>query len=380
MIQYRLSESRDMEGLIDHINMIFSMLRVPHNFEEMIPKVYSKELRIDDMHVVAEDETGRLCGCLGMYVVPLRVMDTTLRVGYLGSMAVHPRARGQGTMGTLMQKQVERGYELGLDMMILGGQRQRYQRSGFETGGASYVYSISRANVRHALADTDADGFAFRRMIQPDVPAMLALYDRQIVAGARREDNFIATLRSYRREAWTILKDEEPVGYVSSTADGQTIGEIIANEPEMILPAIKAWMDFKGAKNLHISAAVYDKTLGELLAPICEAFSLNPNIMIRVLKPETVLPAYMKLKNTVQPLSRGRAVLGWEGVGNFCFEVGEEGITVQKTEEEAPDALSQTDFHQLIFGFNRFAAPKTAAEIPENWFPLPVHIPDPDSF
>lgn len=380
MIRYRLSRSSDMEGLIDHINMIFSMLRVPHNFEEMLPKVYGKELRIDDMHVIAEDEEGRLGGCLGMLVFPLRVCDTVLRVGYLGSMAVHPRVRGQGTMGTLMQKQIERGYELGLDMMVLGGQRQRYQRSGFETGGASYVYSISRSNVRHALADMDASALTFRKMVQDDVPQMLALYDRQIVAGARRADNFIATLKSYRREAWTVLLHGEPAGYISATADGQTVGEIIMDDVSMILPAVKAWMGMKEVKNLHISAALYDRELGEQLAPICESFSLNPNIMIRVLKPETVLPAYMKLKNTMASLTEGRAVIGWEGVGALEFGVHHGEITVKATDEVPADWLSQIEFHQLLFGYNRFAAPKMNATIPENWFPLPVHIPDPDSF
>ena len=131
---------------------------------------------------------------------------------------------------------------------------------------------------------------------------------------------------------------------------------------------------------MEISAALYDKELGELLAPICESFSLNPNIMIRVLKPETVLPAYMKLKSTIHPLSDGRAVIGWEGVGalEFCVQGGE--ISVRMTQETPQDMLSQIEFHQLIFGYNRFAAPKVKAEIPENWFPLPVHIPDPDSF
>ncbi|MBR5287651.1 MAG: GNAT family N-acetyltransferase [Clostridia bacterium] len=380
MIRYRLSQSSDMEGLIDHINMIFSMLRTPHNFEEMLPKVYGKEHRIDDMHVIAEEEDGRIGGCLGMYVFPLRVCDTVLRVGYLGSMAVHPRVRGQGTMGTLMRKQIERGYELGLDLMVLGGQRQRYQRSGFETGGAGYVYSISRANVRHALADTDAGDISFRTMAQEDVPAMLCLYDRQVVAGARREDNFIATLKSYRRDAWMILRADKPVGYISATADGQTIGEIVLEEAALILPAIKAWVEQRQVKNLHLSAAPYDSVLGGLLAPICESFSLNPSIMLRVLKPETVLPAYMKLQNTMHPLSDGRVVLGWEGNGAYEFRVSGGEITVRKTEEAPHDTLSQIDFHQLIFGYNRFAAPKIQAEIPENWFPLPVYIPEPDSF
>ncbi len=380
MIHYRLSETRDMEGLIDHINMIFSMLRAPHNFEEMLPKVYGKELRIDDMHVIAEDEDGRLGGCLGMYVFPLRVCDVTIHVGYLGSMAVHPRVRGQGTMGTLMQKQIERGYELGLDLMVLGGQRQRYQRSGFETGGAGVVYSISGSNVRHALAGTDASAITFREMVQEDVPAMMTLYENQIVAGARTEKNFIATLKSYRRCAITVLDDGVPAGYISTTADGAAMGEIIMADPQRILPAIKAWMGAKGLKLLHVNAAPYDALLGSLLAPICESFSLVPNLMIRVLKPETTLGAYMKLQNAMHPLAQGRVVLGWEGVGALEFKVNGEEITVRKTDEVPQDVLSQVDFHQLIFGFNRYAAPKVSVQIPESWFPLPLYIPEPDSF
>lgn len=380
MIDYRLANDRDMDEIIDFINMVFSMLRVPHNFETLLPKVYGREHRLADIHVIARDETGRLCGCLGMHVFPLRVMDTTLRVGYLGSMAVHPRVRGQGTMGTLMQKQIERGYELGLDLMVLGGQRQRYQYSGFETGGATIVYSISGANVRHALAKEEASELTFREMRAEDVPALLALYERQPVAGARREDDFIEALRSYHRSAWTVLDHGVPAGYISATADSQTIGEIVMQEPSMILPAIKAWMGEKGAKLLHISAAPYDVPLNSLLAPICEGFSINPNCMIRVLKPETVLPAYMKLKNAVHPLTDGRLVLGWENVGALEFRVEGGEISVTPTDEAPQDTLSQIDFHQMLFGFNRYAAPKTETKIPENWFPLPLHIPEPDSF
>ena len=187
-------------------------------------------------------------------------------------------------------------------------------------------------------------------------------------------------MNSSRREAWSVSRNGELAGYISSTADGQTVGELIMADEAMILPAIKAWMEYKGAKLLHINAAPYDVLLGRLLAPICEGFSLNPSIMLRVLKPETVLPAYMKLKNAVAPLSPGRVVLGWEGVGALEFSVSGEEISVRMSDEEPLDWLSQIDFHQLLFGYNRYAAPKTAASIPENWFPLPVHIPEPDSF
>lgn len=380
MVNYRIAKPEDMDGIIDFINMVFSMLRVPHNFEKMLPKVYGKDFRLADIHVIAEEEDGRLCGCLGMYEFPLRVGDTTLRVGYLGSMSVHPRVRGQGTMGTLMQKQIERGFERGLDLMVLGGQRQRYQYSGFETGGMNYTYSISRANVRHALVSAQDEGITFAPMTQEDVPAALALYDRQMVAGARREDNFLATLVSYQRQAWAIKREGTFLGYLSASADGAQLGEIVMAQSDMILPAIKAWMNAKGVGSMHVSAAPHDAALNNLLAPISEGSGITPNCMIRVLKPETVLPAYMKLKNSYDPLEKGELVLGWEGLGAYRLCVTEEGICAEKTDREPDICLPGIGMHQLLFSHNRFGIPKEKDEAPRSWFPLPLHIPEPDSF
>lgn len=380
MVNYRIARPEDMEGIIDFINMVFSMLRVPHNFETMLPKVYGKDFRLADIHVIAEDEQGRLSGCLGMYEFPLCVGDTTLRVGYLGSMSVHPRVRGQGTMGMLMQKQIERGLERGLDLMVLGGQRQRYQYSGFETGGTTYLYRISRSNVRHALAEAQDEGLTFAQMVEEDVPAALALYNRQRVAGARRKDNFIATLVSYHRQAWTIKKNGELVGYLSAEADGSHLGEIVMEQQEMILPAIKMWMSAKEIRTLHVAAAPHDAALNRLLAPICEGCDIMPNCMIRVLKPETVLSAYMKLKNSYDPLEQGELVLGWEGLGAYRVCVSDEEISVKKTDDAAQIQLGGIEMHQLLFSHNRFGVPKVGAAVPRSWFPLPLYIPEPDSF
>ena len=48
---------------------------------------------------------------------------------------------------------------------------------------------------------------------------------------------------------------------------------------------------------------------------------------------------------------------------------------------QAPDiALGGLAMHRLLFAQNRFAAPETESRLARSWFPLPVHIPEPDSF
>ena len=323
MMHYRLANDSDMDAIIDFIDMIFSMVRVPHDFEALLPKVYGRERRLAGIHMLAEDDAGRLCGCLGMLTYPLRVAGQTLRVGYLGSMAVHPRARGQGVMGELLRRQIGRAQELGLDLLALGGQRQRYGFSGFETGGASYVYSIRQANVRHALADVEA--LTLRDAVEADAPRLFALYDAQPVAGARSEADFLTILRSYGHRAITIEQDGKP-------------------------------------------------------APVCESDAITPCCMLRVLRPERVLPAYLRLKSGLSPLESGQLVLGWEGLGACRVTVDGERIDVEAC-AQAPDiALGGLAMHWLLFAQNRFAAPEMESRLARSWFPLPVHIPEPDSF
>ena len=377
-MHYRLANDSDMDAIIDFIDMIFSMVRVPHDFEALLPKVYGRERRLAGIHMLAEDDAGRLCGCLGMLTYPLRVAGQTLRVGYLGSMAVHPRARGQGVMGELLRRQIGRAQELGLDLLALGGQRQRYGFSGFETGGASYVYSIRQANVRHALADVEA--LTLRDAVEADAPRLFALYDAQPVAGARSEADFLTILRSYGHRVVTVEQAGEPAGYLCVSEDGLSVDELVTASPSLILPAIKRYALHMGATVLHIAAAPHDVALNRLLAPVCESDAITPCCMLRVLRPERVLDAYMRLKNSLSPLRDGQLVLGWEGLGAYRLGVEAGQIAVEAT-DLAPDiSLPGREMHRLLFAGNRFAAPETQNEPVRSWLPLPVYIPEPDSF
>lgn len=380
MMNYRLADAQDMDKIIDFANMVFSMLRVPHDFEEMLPKVYASPNLQPEIHIVAEEE-GRLCGCLGMLVYPLRVAGETLRIGYMGTMAVHPRVRGRGTMGTLMEKQIERGKEMGLDMLLLGGQRQRYARHGYETCGGTYGYTISAANVRHAMTGMDADALRFEPMKQEDAAFALALYDRQIVAGARTEGNFLAAVKSYREKPYVVKDGAQMIGYLVTSQDGQRISEIVMENSGSILPAVKGYMQTMGLRSLRVDAAPHDTALNTLLASVCEGFTLSQNCMAQVLNPERVIRAYMKLKAATGPLEDGRVVLTCGDRGTIEAAVSGGQISVCPAQGKEGIALTNQQTVQLLFGHNRFAVPRDAVKaVPTSWFPLPLHISEPDSF
>lgn len=380
MITYRFADERDMESIIDFINMVFSMLRVPHNFEEMLPKVYGSENCHPEIHAIAEED-GRICGCVGLYEFPLTVCGETLRVGYVGSVSVHPRMRGRGVMKALMQMQLEAAKEKGLDMVVLGGQRQRYQYYGFETCGGVYRYAISAANVRHALGEADASGLTFAPMTQADVPFALALYGTQPVCGARTEKNFLDSARSYRQQPMILLQGGERAGYVIASQDGQTITEILTQDAALLPAAIKAYALWGGARSLRVDAAAHDLPLNEALAPICEGYTISASSMLSVQNPARVIRAYMRLKQTVAPLADGELTLAFGDRGTVRIAVKGGEITVEEAQAGAELALDARQAHLLLFGFNRFAVPAALRGCaPEGWFPLPFGLPEADSF
>lgn len=377
MIEYRLATAQDMDGVIDFINMVFSMLRVPHNFEAMLPKVYKGKESLAPIHLLAHEE-GRLCGCLAMLEYPLRVGDETLRVGYMGSMAVHPRVRGKGTMGELMRRQTLRGREMGMDMLVLGGQRQRYERHGYTPAGVTYAYAVNAANVRHALAGVDAQGVAFRPMTQQDVPAAMRLYDAQLVSGARREDNFLDALVSYQNKAWAVEMGGAFAGYLVASPDAGQITELRLCDDALITAVVKAWLARMDVRAVRVEAAPQDETLNRALAPICEGYSIGQNCMLQVVNVERVVKAYMQLKQRLEPLCDGVFTIGWGAAGAYEIRVAGGEVSVMRTDAAPDAAMSELEAMHLLFGHNRFFAPPV--KTPCGWFPLPFHIPGPDSF
>ena len=106
------------------------------------------------MHRIAVDERGKIRALIAVLREELEVGGKALQAGFVGTVSVHPKARGEGHMKVLMGEWVKEMRET-CDLAVLGGQRQRYEYFGFTRGGSQYKYSVNRSNIRHALKKTD---------------------------------------------------------------------------------------------------------------------------------------------------------------------------------------------------------------------------------
>lgn len=375
MVTYRKARPEEFLDCIDLMNYVFSSSSRPHDFSRMIPRVYGPGKENAAIHRVAE-ENGRLRALIGCLPQTVFVGSRTLRAGFIGSVSVHPRARGEGHMKALMRDWLEEMRET-CDLSVLGGQRQRYAYFGYAKGGVQLVYSVNTSNVRHALRGVDCSPFSFCPLEGEEALSLaLSLFRAQPVRVERTPELFADTLRTFGSRALAVLKFARPVGYFVLSADGSELLEANLCDWNDFEPALKAYFASAGPEHLSVPAAAYDTELNRRLSAFAEHYRAEPNAMFRIFNFANVLEAYLTLRQETEGLVPGvfSAVLDGQPV---TVRADEGGVSVERSARPGAPELSLLQAEQLLLTPHGRFLPVSA---PPGWFPLPLYWSIPDNF
>lgn len=379
MLEYRFATEEHRRDIIDFINYVFSQASCPHDFKTLIPKVYADGRGYADIHAIALDD-GYVRGVVAQLPQKFSFAGQTLTTGYIGSVSSYKYTRGSGHMIRLMDMQAKKAEADGIDIMLLGGQRQRYEYYGYSPCGAQYGYTITSANIRHALKNVCADGIAFVPFSQAEahnIDSAHALYLRQPITDARPREDFEIILRSWNCTPYLVMNNDACIGYVVASGT-DSFSEMVLTESGQIKPVIKAWFSAFGISRLNIAAPSYDAPLNRALASFAEGYHIGAAIHARIVNLKNVLSACLALKAATAGLSDGRVVLQMENEAPVCAECKNGIINVFETAEAPEISLDRLSMQQYLFSPNRYSAP----ELPDKtgWFPLPLHLYGPDHF
>lgn len=161
----RMADERDYEACYSFANMVFQHAGNQISFEKAIPKVYAPDAGMTHIHRLVTEDDGSIRALIGVLPETIHTLAGDLKAGFVGSVSVHPDTRGQGYMKRLMADWEMIGRQKGLDLLVLGGQRQRYAYYGYGQGGQHWSFEISARCIRHALKDLDTDGISFREIL-----------------------------------------------------------------------------------------------------------------------------------------------------------------------------------------------------------------------
>jgi predicted N-acetyltransferase YhbS len=364
MMEYRNAKPGEREEFMDLARLSFGF-----DLERLIPKVYGVDQDPSAYHKVAVDERGRIRSQVAVLPQTLSVAGQSLKVGFLGIVSTHPRDRGQGHMKALMDLWIEEGRQR-FDVMVLYGQRQRYEHYGFTCGGIRLRHTVESANVRHALADVESGGVSFVSFPESRESHRLAraLNEKRPAFVARNEDDLSKILNGFGQKAWAIVEQGRLLGYVTTNSEGDEITELALSDPADLKRALKGYLEFSRKSSITVLMPEYETVLNRTLSRFAERTVAEPADMYYIVDFPKVLRAYLELKRATGGLSPGTfsAVLAGQPV---TATVDDSGVSVLP--QALPGAVELNRQQSQTLLLSAYGQDEDAVS-PVGWFPLPV--------
>jgi len=381
------------EEILDFANMVFSMAYSSTDFAALLPKAYSSERCGIPIHHMIREEN-KIRALIDIYPIVMRLNNkntSSIKAAYVGTVAVHPNARGRGYMIELMKRAEQDARRQGCALMILDGERHRYQHYGFEHAGISYSFCVETGNIRHCCAglSKEADissAYRFEELAvhSPHLDSLYQLYQRRLVTARSRED-FWLCLQSYNASVYAVLQHDEPVGYVSLSEDKEAILEIeLANIGDLCKVLHDFMIEF-GVEQLRISVGMDERDKIRELEKVCDSCNASMSHQIKILDYEVVLAFLLNWKQRYDTLAIGDYVLGIENcqtgnVENYQMSVAADRIDVFRTDRTADTVLGELELVRVLTTTLCFVEGDKIKNAPVGWFPLPFYLPEADTF
>lgn len=378
---YRMATPADRDAYIDFINYVFSHDHRPHDFKAMLPKEYGDGRESRAAHFMALDEAGRIRGLVAALPFELRVFERWLKFAYIGSVSVHPYARGEGHMKRLMAMVEAWLVEQQVDVAVLGGRRQRYQYFGYSKGGVNIRYEFNADNVRHGLKLFSCEDLALEEIADardPRVSELHALHAAQPVRVTRESEHFFDVCHSWNNRLYAFTRGGSCAGYLVA-GESHSIAEFVMADAADYPKAMKLWMNSTGAARIGVVAQPQDQALIAFLDECAEDATIGAAENLRVFHWENALPAYLALKQAMGGISDGDCRLKVDG---HPLHVGCHGGVLSVDEQVPEDAPEFTSLalQELLFRPTALLHPACVGGAPKDWFPLPLSVPACDGF
>ncbi|WP_163193519.1 GNAT family N-acetyltransferase [Clostridium thermarum] len=396
---------KDYEDIIDFGNYVFGI-----DFPTILPKLYKGHEETSVYHYIVK-EAGKIKAMVGSFPLELMVGDSHLKGKGIGTVSVHRYSRRAGYMKLLMDRAMAEMEAEGCDFAVLSGMRQRYEYWGFTPCGLSLNLEFNSANIKHCNItvednykfveyNTDVDKRTAEHTsaeqnttehistdkpktneLSQDLTKAIQLHNAQQVHAVRPEENFIDIARSWNSRVYFVYKNDEFAGYISAADNFERLREMVLVDPEDIDRVLISFMKAFSLQDTTVVMHFHRAKEFMKLSRFCESYSINGSANIYVINYKKVIEAFMKLKNTYQPLQEGTLVLDIKEKGRYKIEVKDGSVKVEETDADYDISLSHLDASALLFSHSGFVntAYNYSHPVVKSWFPLPLFYPELDN-
>ena len=378
MVIYRKAIPDDFPNILNFINMVFSMSHCPHDFRQLLPKLYEKGQEEKSIHYLAlENEEIKACVC----VLPITLCceNKTITCATVGSVSVHPYSRGKGYMRKLMHIAIEDMKKSNISMSTLSGLRNRYQYYGYEKGGFVFQYCFTPDNFRHCREKFPKRKITLCQIQDTENPLLTeiqAIQENQILFAKKNPSDFLAIMKSWNAKLYGILENQMCKGYVA--LQGNQILEMRLTDKALLFASLEECLKESGSKELFLRILPYDTYLLKECTQLFESFTIALDDNYMIFDYPKVLDFFLNVKSKYTSLNSGSWDFTIKGHGTFQIQVdnGVPSVT-QLKDLEGKSSVNFSSFESILALF----APNCSmglleTKLPENcnWFPLPLAL------
>ena len=378
MVIYRKALPDDFPNILNFINMVFSMSHCPHNFRQLLPKLYEKGQEEKSIHYLAlENEEIKACVC----VLPITLCceDKTITCATVGSVSVHPYSRGKGYMRKLMHIAIEDMKKSNISMSTLSGLRNRYQYYGYEKGGFVFQYCFTPDNFRHCREKFPKRKITLCQIQDTENPLLTeiqAIQENQILFAKRNPSDFLAIMKSWNAKLYGILENQMCKGYVA--LQGNQILEMRLTDKALLFASLEECLKESGSKELFLRILPYDTYLLKECTQLFESFTIALDDNYMIFDYPKVLDFFLNVKSKYTSLNSGNWDFTIKEQGTFRIQVNNGVPSVTQLKDlEGKSSFNFSSFESILALF----APNCSMGLPEtklpencNWFPLPLAL------
>ncbi|MEG1874583.1 MAG: GNAT family N-acetyltransferase [Angelakisella sp.] len=367
----------ELSAIIQAANAAFSDLPAG-GFAALLPKLYGEQVPYRPNHLLIK-ENGEIKSLVLAHRDVISVLGTQLAVAGVGTVSVTPDARGKGYMQQLMAATVEKLKNDGCALSVLDGNRQRYEYFGYCPAGSQWRCDLTPANVKHALGQLDDSGLALVPMTanHPLLGEAVALHNSKPCHVVRDGDSFVQVLRSWLGEPYLVLQNGKLAGvFTLLPGDKRVLAEATLYDDALFLTLCKAIVVQLSPHGLRCQLPLWEQAQLGALEAVCEGGSLFNNHNFLIVDFLAVIDAFLRLKGSYQRLSDGSVTLAIDG---RCLRLsvveGQPAVAELPTGSTVALSLTAAQATRLLFA--QLGVPRPA-QLPADWFPLPLAMPSQD--
>ena len=238
-------------------------------------------------------------------------------------------------MKELMNKAIGEMKNKNVDMSVLNGYRQRYEHFGYEPCGQHINFNILHVNINYKRNELINKGISIHLLDENDpniVEEAYKLHCKKNVKIERKKEEFLDILKSWNCRIYSVFKNGEFIGYISS--NNGFIEEIVIEDNNDLNFVIASYIKTFNHREVNVRVPIYEREKISQLLKICENYSITKNNNFRIFNYEKIVRIMLKLKSTYSNLEDGEYNIKIINYGILKIKVHKNNVEVKKVEEK----------------------------------------------